>query len=290
MSFKSMMIGTALAVISATATFAETWDIAVTDVEGLERLQAEWGPFKAALEAATGETFNFFPVSSRSASAEALRGESVDFVITGPAEYIIINTLTKATPLIGFGRPDYRCAIIVRADAGIDSMDDLKGKKIAFGDVGSTSNMLCPMQLMADYGVSPVSDIEVVHTARNIAHEALKAGDVAAIGINEGSWINSARDKDTSVPYGFFKVLARSGDLPNDMLLAGAHVPADVQAKVRDAIIANKAEIITAITTHEQNGKYLGMDLVTIVDANYDIVRAMYTTAGYPQFDKFIGE
>jgi phosphonate transport system substrate-binding protein len=290
MSLKSLLIGTAMAVATANASFAETWSIAVTDVEGLERLQAEWGPFKAALEAATGETFDFFPVSSRTAAAEALRGVTVDFVITGPAEYIVINTLTQATPLIGFGRPDYRCAIIVRADAGIDSMADLKGKTVAFGDIGSTSNMLCPMQLMADYGVDPVSEIDKVHTASNIAHEALKGGDVAAIGINEGSWINSARSKDTSVPYGFFKVLARSGDLPNDMLLVGAHVPAEVQAKIRDAIITNKAEIITAITTHEENDKYVGMDLVTIEDASYDRVRSMYTTAGYPQFDKFLGE
>ncbi len=290
MSLKSLMIGTALAAMTTTAAIAGTWNIAVTDVEGLERLQAEWGPFKTALEAATGETFNFFPVSSRTASAEALRGETVDFVVTGPAEYIVINTMTNATPLIGFGRPDYRCAIIVRADAGIDSMDDLKGTKVAFGDIGSTSNMLCPMQLMADYGVSPIDDIEAIHTARNIAHEALKAGDVAAIGINEGSWISSARDKDTSVPYGFFKVLARSGDLPNDMLLAGAHVPAEVQALVRDSIINNKADIIAGITAHEENGKYLGMDLVVIEDASYDVVRSMYTTAGYPQFDKFLGE
>jgi len=290
MSLKSFLIGTAAAVLGASAVSAETWSIAVTDVEGLERLQAEWGPFKAALEAVTGETFEFFPVSSRTAAAEALRGETVDFVITGPAEYIVINTLTAATPLIGFGRPDYRCAIIVRADSGIDSMGDLKGETVAFGDIGSTSNMLCPMQLMADYGVDPVNDIERVHTARNIAHEALKAGDVAAIGINEGSWISSARDEDTSVPYGFFRVLARSGDLPNDMIMAGAHVPAEVQTAVRDAIIANKADIITAITTHEENDKYVGMDLVTIEDANYDIVRSMYTTAGYPQFDNFIGE
>ena len=290
MTLKSLMLGTALTMLGVTAASAETWNIAVTDVEGLERLQAEWGPFKAALDAATGHTFEFFPVSSRSAAAEALRGETVDFVVTGPAEYIIINTLTKATPLIGFGRPDYRCAIIVRADAGIDSMDDLKGKKVAFGDIGSTSNMLCPMQLMADYGVDPVTEIDKVHTATNIAHEALKAGDVAAIGINEGSWIKGARGKDTLVPYGFFKVLARSGDLPNDMLLVGAHVPAEIQALVRDSIIEHKDEIIAAITTHEENDKYVGMDLVTIEDASYDRVRSMYTTAGYPQFDTFLGE
>lgn len=290
MTLKSLMLGAALAMLGAAAASAETWNIAVTDVEGLERLQAEWGPFKEALDAATGHTFEFFPVSSRSAAAEALRGETVDFVVTGPAEYIIINTLTKATPLIGFGRPDYRCAIIVRADAGIESMEDLKGQKVAFGDIGSTSNMLCPMQLMADYGVDPVTEIDKVHTATNIAHEALKAGDVAAIGINEGSWIKGARGKDTSVPYGFFKVLARSGDLPNDMLLVGAHVPAEIQTLVRDSIIEHKDEIIAAITTHEENDKYVGMDLVTIEDASYNRVRAMYTTAGYPQFDTFLGE
>ncbi|TKA95546.1 phosphonate ABC transporter substrate-binding protein [Cereibacter changlensis] len=289
MTLKATLLGAALTLLAGTAS-AETWNIAVTDVEGLERLQAEWGPFKAELEKATGETFDFFPVSSRTAAAESLRGETVDFVITGPAEYIVINTLTKATPLIGFGRPDYRCAIVVRADAGIDSMDDLKGQKVAFGDIGSTSNMLCPMQLMADYDVDPVSDVDKVHTAANIAHEALKAGDVAAIGVNEGSWISGARNKDTSVPYGFFKVLARSGDLPNDMLLAGAHVPAEVQKLLRDGIIENKAAIIKAITAHEENDKYVGMDLVTIEDAAYNRVRSMYTTAGYPQFDSFLGE
>ncbi|MEH6774370.1 MAG: PhnD/SsuA/transferrin family substrate-binding protein [Cereibacter changlensis] len=289
MTLKATLLGAALTLLAGAAS-ADTWNIAVTDVEGLERLQAEWGPFKAELEKATGETFDFFPVSSRTAAAESLRGETVDFVITGPAEYIVVNTLTKATPLIGFGRPDYRCAIVVRADAGIDSMDDLKGQKVAFGDIGSTSNMLCPMQLMADYGVDPVSDVEKVHTAANIAHEALKAGDVAAIGVNEGSWISGARNKDTSVPYGFFKVLARSGDLPNDMLLAGAHVPAEVQALLRDGIIENKAAIIKAITAHEENDKYVGMDLVTIEDAAYNRVRSMYTTAGYPQFDSFLGE
>lgn len=290
MARPSLLLVTALAGLAAGALRAETWSIAVTDVEGLERLQTEWGPFKAALEAATGETFEFFPVPSRTAAAEALRGETVDFVVTGPAEYIVINTLTQATPLIGFGRPDYRCAIVVRADAGHDSIMDLEGQTIAFGDVGSTSNMLCPMQLLADYGLDPVNDIERLHTDANIAHEALKNGDVAAIGINEGSWINGARNNDTSVPYGFFRVLARSGDLPNDMLLAGAHVPPDAQALVRDAVIAAKDEIIAAIVSHEENDKYVGMDLVTIEDEAYDVVRSMYTTAGYPQFDNFIGE
>jgi len=290
MTLKSILFASATTAVIATGTFAETWNLAVTDVEGLERLQTEWGGFKAALEEATGETFEFFPVNSRTAAAEALRAETVDFVITGPAEYIVINTLTDATPLIGLGRPDYHCAIVVRADSGINSMADLKGKKVAFGDIGSTSNMLCPMQLVADYGVDPVADIEKIHTSRNIAHEALKNGDVAAIGTNATSWMEGPRAKDEAVPYGYFKMLARSGDLPNDMMVVGSHVPVEAAEAVRDAILENKDAIIEAILTHEENEKYRGMDLVKIEDGAYDIVRSMYRNAGYPQFDKFIGD
>ena len=289
MKFKSIVLGLGLAAFSAASVAAETWKLAVTDVEGMERLQLEWGPFKEALEAATGESFEFYAVNSRTAAAEALRGETVDFVVSGPAEYVVINKLTTATPLVGLGRPDYHCAIVVRADSGINTVQDLKGKTIAFGDIGSTSNMLCPMQVLADYGLDPINDIEKTHTSRNIAHEALKAGDVDALGSNAGSWRN-VRNKETDLPYGFFKMIARSGDLPNDMIMVGAHVPADAADMVKTAILENKDAIIAGITAHEENDKYVGMDLVAIEDSAYDYVRSMYTNAGFPQFDNFIGE
>ncbi|MEL6451876.1 MAG: PhnD/SsuA/transferrin family substrate-binding protein [Pseudomonadota bacterium] len=289
MRFRSIVAGVAMAMAAAVGANAETWRLAVTDVEGMERLQLEWGPFKDALEAATGDTFEFFAVNSRTAAAEALRGETVDFVVSGPAEYVVINKLTNATPIVGLGRPDYHCAIVVRADSGINTVADLKGKTVAFGDIGSTSNMLCPMQVLADYGLDPVNDIEKTHTSRNIAHEALKAGDVDALGSNAGSWLN-VRNKETDLPYGFFKILARSGDLPNDMIMVGAHVPTEAAEKVQQAIITNKDQIIAGITAHEENGKYVGMDLVEIEDSAYDYVRSMYSNAGFPQFDSFIGD
>ncbi len=288
MKFRSIIAGAALAVAAAVSASAESWKIAVTDVEGLERVQLEWGPFKEALEQATGETFEFFAVNSRTAAAEALRAETVDFVVSGPAEYVVINKLTQATPLIGLGRPDYFCAVIVRADSPYNSVTDLKGQKIAMSDIGSTSGHLCPTQLLADLGLG-LGDFDVIHTSRNIGHEAVKNGDVAAMGTNHNSWLR-VRGKDTSVPAGFFKIIARSGDLPNDMIMVGAHVDATAAAKVQTAIIENKEAIIAGILAHEENDKYTGMDLVAIEDSAYDYVRSMYTNAGYPQFDNFLGD
>ena len=112
--------------------------------------------------------------------------------------------------------------------------------------------MLCPMQLMADYGVDPVKDVENLHTSRNIAHESLKKGDVAALGTNHNSWLR-VRNKDESVPNGFFRVIARSGDLPNDMLMVASHVDAAKAEGVRKSILDNKEAVISGIIAHEEN-------------------------------------
>lgn len=271
---------------------AQTLKLAITDVEGLERLQTEWGPFKAQLEKTTGMTFVFFPVNSRTAAVEALRAKRVDLVITGPAEYVVINKLTNAKPLIGLSRPDYLCALVVRADSNISAPADLKGKKMAMDDIGSTSGHLCPSQLLADYGVNPRKDLGgVTHTSRNVAHEALKRGDVAAIGVNYGSWIDNARNKDKSVTPGYFRVIARSGDLPNDVMAVGSHVDGGVATKLRDAIMKDKAALAeTIVASGGENDKYRGMDLIAVEDAAYNKVRAMYATIGQPQFSEFVGK
>jgi phosphonate transport system substrate-binding protein len=281
-----------LALAAVAATFltsvgrTEDLKLAITDVEGLERLQTEWGPFKEQIEKASGISFEFFPVNSRTAAAEALKAKRVDVVISGPAEYVVINKVTSAEAVIALSRPDYFCALVVRADSGINSVADLKGKKVAMNDIGSTSGHLCPSQLLADNGVDPQKDLEgVVHVSLNVAHEALKRGDVAAIGVNHNTWIGRARSSDTSVPPGYFRVLARSGDLPNDLLMVGAHLDQALVKKLRDAMIGNKSAIAESIVSvGGENEKFRGMDIVAVNDAAYDGVRRMYVAIGQPQF------
>ena len=42
------------ALLSGAAAAGEPYKLAVTDVEGLEKVQTEWGPFKAAVEPIRG--------------------------------------------------------------------------------------------------------------------------------------------------------------------------------------------------------------------------------------------
>ncbi|MGF1631367.1 MAG: phosphate/phosphite/phosphonate ABC transporter substrate-binding protein [Kiloniellaceae bacterium] len=283
-------LAAALALTATTAGAADSIRLAVTDVEGLETLQREFTPFATLLKEASGLEVELFAVTSRNAAAEALRAKKVDFVLTGPAEYVVMQKLTNAYPVVGFSRPDYFSAIVVMADSGINVPADLKGKTVTFDDIGSTSGHLGPMQLLADYGLNPREDVKAMHVHRNVAHEALKRGDVAAIGVNYRSWTDRVRAKDPHLQPGAFKVIARGPDLPNDILVAGPHVDKDVVARLRDAFTENSDALIAAILEGEDNQKYAGMQFLPgVQDRDYQYIRNAYATIGYPQYADFVG-
>jgi phosphonate transport system substrate-binding protein len=261
---------------------------AVTDVVGLETLQREWGPFQKALESKSGLKISFFAVNNRTAAAEALRAKRVDMVFTGPAEYVVMRARTEAVPVIALQRADYYPNVVVRSDSGITDVSALKGKRVAFGPVGSTSRHLGPMQLLADLGLNPRNDIQPTHVNPNVGLEALKRGDVAAMGMNYNDYLK-LRERDPATPY---FVLARGRDLPLDLILAGAHVDKEVVDKVRKAIADNAPEMSKAILAGEgENVKFKGMTWVpSIRDEDYNYVRKMYGTIGQKQFSEFVGD
>ena len=277
-------------VTAISAQAAEKLNFVVTDLEGLEEVQREFGPFRDVLESKAGLEIKFYPVTSRTAAVEALKAKKADFVLTGPAEYVVMRKLTNCTPVVGFSRPDYFSAIIVKSDSGINSVADLKGKKVAMSDVGSTSGHLGPSQVFMDNGVDPQQDIKVIHTSKEIAWESLKKGDVSAWGYNATSFMRF-RDKDKTVNPGAFKTIARGPDLPNDVLVAAPHVDQKVIDKVVKAITENSDQLISEILKGEDNKKYAGMQfLATIQDSDYNYVRDMYRTINQPKFAAFVGD
>ncbi|MCG8611737.1 MAG: phosphate/phosphite/phosphonate ABC transporter substrate-binding protein [Pseudomonadales bacterium] len=274
-------------------SYAETVKLAVTDLVGLEELQREFGAFVNVLEEKSGYDIEFLPVTNRTAAVEALRFKKVDFVLTGPAEYVVIKKRTDADIVVGFSRPDYFAVIITMADQGYQTPRDLAGHSVAFGSVGSTSKHLGPMQALADYGVAPTTEIKAIHTKMPVAWEALKRGDVAAVGMNHLKFL-SFRDKEQQnkgMEPGAFRVIARGPDLPNDILMAGKHVDQKIVAKMKSVFTDHSQALVQAILTGEDNQKYSGMKFITAgKDTDYNYVRAMYATVGYPEYAEFIGD
>lgn len=264
--------------------------LAVTDIYGLEELQREFEAFKTTLSEKLGRPVKFFPVTNRTAVVEALRSKKLDFALTGPAEYVIIRKKSGATPVVSFSRPDYFSAIVTLSKYGYSSLEDLKGKQVAFGDFGSTSYHLAPMQIFKLHKINPKEDLKILHVSKNVAWEALKREKVAAAALNHERF-RQYRDQEKEMRPGSFRVLARSPDLPSDVLVAAAHVDQETIELVRRTFGDNSDSLIAAIMKGERNNKYHGMEFLTNVkDDDYDIVRDMYAAIGYPEFSDFIGE
>ena len=275
------------AVLAAPAgAAAQTLAFAVTDVPGLEELHREWTTFKAEFERLSGMTMRFFPVNSRTAAVEALAARRVDLVLTGPAEYVVFRARTNAVPVVIFSRPDYFAAVVVRADSPFQTIADLKGRRVGFGPVGSTSRHLAPMQLFADFGIDPRRDIQPVHLTVPVLVESLRRGDIAAAGVNRLDTIR-LRERHGDVAW---RVIARGRDLPDDVLVAGSHVSAADVERVRRVFADHSEAMVRAIVTDGENRKYLGMRfLAGVKDEDFNYVRAMYRTIGQPQFSELPG-
>lgn len=286
----TFLTGALIAPQMAVAKNPNTLRMVVTDLEGLEQLQREFGAFRDLLAQKLGMEVKFYPVPSRTAAVEAVRSQKADMILTGPSEYVVFRAMTDARPVAGFSRPDYFCSIVTLSDSGINSVKDLKGKKIAIGSVGSTSKHLAPMQILSDNGLDPLKDVKAIHTSVKLGWEALKKGDVQAWGMTTDKFIK-LRGKEKDLPMGAFKVIARGPDLPNDVLLLASHVDSSLDQNVRKVFSENSDKLIAAILQGEDNKKYKGMKFLTgVKDSDYNYVRSMYKTIGHTKFSQFPGE
>lgn len=273
--------------IAATSALAQSpLRFAVTDIDGMESLQREYGPFKDAFEKASGLKVQFFPVSGRTAAVEAMAADQVDFVLTGPAEYVVFNARLKAQPVVVWTRPNYKSSIIVPEESAVKSLADLKGKKISFGEIGSTSQHLGPATILADGGLGYGRDYEAVFLKLNVAAEALLRGDIAAIGMNQ-THLERVRK---AFPDKKFRSLGDGIELPNDLILASPKVSPDTVAAVRKAFIEHAGPIMSAVVSTKENKKFEGGKfLPDVSDKDYDIVRRMFVNVGIKEFTKFVG-
>jgi len=267
------------------ASAQDTIRFAVTDIDGLEALQTEMGPFKDALEKVSGLKVELFAVSGRTVAVEAMAADQVDFVLTGPAEYVVFNARVQAVPVVTWDRPDYYSNIVVLDAAAEQTPADLKGKKISFGEIGSTSQHLAPATLLAEAGLVYGTDYEPVFLKRNVAMEALIAGEIAAIGMNK-THIDQILKK---FPDQKLRVLVKGPNLPNDVLLASSTVKPEVIEAVRKAFVDHGDELLAAVTSVEANAKFIGGGFnPTVTDADYNEVRKMYENVGVTEFSAFL--
>ena len=99
-------------------------------------------------------------VGSLSKMVEELREGKVDLLIDSPFPAVFVWQHADVEPILRrwkWGSDVYRSVVFTRADSGVESVDELAGKIIAFGEPFSTSGFLMPKAALASAGLRLVN-------------------------------------------------------------------------------------------------------------------------------------
>ncbi|HAZ49111.1 MAG TPA: phosphonate ABC transporter substrate-binding protein [Cyanobacteria bacterium UBA11371] len=252
----------------------------VTDALGMEELQRDYGALQAALKEILQTEIELVPVESYTAAASALQSDQLDFVLTGPSEYVVMRARTNAVPVIGITRPNYRTVICVSANSKIKSLADLKGKKIALWKIGSTSGYLGPTKLLIDAGLNPQSDLKILMLGSK-GLPSLQKGEVDAWGGSAVKYEQFLQEQGLS--QSTLPVIAKGPLLPKDLFVASSQLNPEAVKLISSLLIKEQEKIVKSLSFVEE-GKYKTSSLVPVNDDEYDMIRDVYKAIGQGNF------
>jgi phosphonate transport system substrate-binding protein len=176
-----------------------------------------------------------------------------------------------------YGSTSYKGQIIVRADSGITSLDDLKGKVMCWVDPNSTSGYIIPSIMLKANGIDTDNDFSQTIEAgsHNNVVVAVYNGECDA-----GATYSDARSSEED-NYPDVKevvvVLATTVDIPNDNVAFTKDFPKETRDKIVAALleIAASEEGVAALET-----LYSIAGLEAADDSFYDGFRADLSAAG----------
>jgi phosphonate transport system substrate-binding protein len=140
------------------------------------------------------------------------------------------------------GRGWYAGEIIVRSDAKINTLADLRGKRFAFVDPQSSSGYAAPRRMLEAAGLRLPEDLKTRHpgeldflskhdnVVNGVLFDRFDAGAVYAGAVEDVFAKNPARRKEITV-------LAHTGKIPNEPIVVRSDLGAERRRRIRKAFL-----------------------------------------------------
>lgn len=221
MTFSKTLCAALLACL-ATPSLAQDWKqdyrivrIGVTSAENEADRMARWQPFRDYLQQALGVEVEIFTAGSYDGIIQALAADQIEFASLGSSAYAAAWTETGGgvIPILAQqendGSTGYYSVIAARCDAGYKTVEDLKGKVLAFADPDSTSGYAVPYYNLVQQGIDPKAFFSATPFAGS--HEAGVQGVVNHQFDAAATYINNA---ENGIPQRMVqKGMIRQGDV-----------------------------------------------------------------------------
>lgn len=179
-------------------------------------------------------------VEDYSAEVLAMRNKRLDIGQFGPLGYVFASDKAKAEPLVSFGDAKgklsgYTAGIWVPKDSPIKTVQDLKGKSLALGSVGSTSGDVLPRYALKKANVAE-SEVKTNYAGGHPeALLALTNKTVDAAQINSQTLATATREgkfKQTD-----FRQIWKSDNIPNDPITVRGSLDEPTKKAIKDALV-----------------------------------------------------
>jgi phosphonate transport system substrate-binding protein len=255
---KLSFITLALAVFCIPAALAQEWQQrypeitlgVITSENEADRIQ-RYKPVRAYLEKELRVKVNWRTATDYAGIIEGVKAKKVQLAYFGPASYskCWIVTKGKVIPLVGEldsrGNFGYHSVVIVNKDSAYKSIDDLKGKKLAFADPNSTSGHQAPRYFLTEAGYNP--DDFFGSTTFSGSHEnsvmALLNGtvDAAATWWRSEEYSNPKRmEMKKMIPEGQWRIIWKSPKLPSSPWAVPLYLPEQMRMDLQGTLLHMK--------------------------------------------------
>ena len=240
-------------------------------IEEIERYQ----PIVEYLSEQLGREIEMVIATDYTAVIIALKTGDADIARLGPFSYLLAVEEAKAEIIVRgirkkTGKDAYQSVIITRADSGIKTLEDLKGKTFAFLDVASASGYLVPLTMLKLAGIDPETDFAETFFAGShpAVIEAVKQGTVDA-GATNDQRIDDALATET-IKEGELFIVATSDPIPTSPTAVRSGMDPALKKQIQDAYLNMPSEL-----SEQAVGRLSGY--VIARDSDYNFLRDVAT-------------
>jgi phosphonate transport system substrate-binding protein len=261
-----------------TPPIGEPFKMTVVPFEAADKLVDNYGPMTDYLAEKLGrKSGKFVVVSDYPAVITALKSGQADVAYLSSLPYALASSKIKLHPLVSpieFGKATYRGMIFCRADSPIRTLADLRGKRVAFGDVLSTSGYLLPRRLLESNGIT-LKDIKAYNLTDSAAILKAVENGSADAGASYEVLLDMAYKKNPE-KIRTMRIVGKTDEIPNGVYVARGDMPAAEVQKLKDIFLEmNQDPRGKAALKKAENES-----VVLAQDATFDGVREAAKTVG----------
>ncbi len=236
--------------------------------------KADYQPIFNAVSRLTNLHFTLTVGQSYATVVEAMCSHLVDVAFFGPVAYVQAHSRGCAQLLAVAaekGQSIYYAGIFTSKDSPITKIQDLKGKRVAFGDVNSASSFTYQVAMMMRAGLDPPKDLKAIRMTGSHANSiaALQQGLVDAACLSFDSYEKAV--EEGVVDPTRFKVIAKSEPIPYPPLALNTSLPEGLKQRLKQAFDAvNTAPGMTPDMIRGYGGKKVDRYNAEFAESEFD--------------------